>query len=87
VDGGELIWREEVRIGLRQLADILAAPKRIESSSRKTMSGKRKRKPNPAWEAERARADETIRPARELIARGEAEAARRAENERRSISG
>jgi hypothetical protein len=31
VDDGRLIWREEVRIGLTLLADILAAVTRIEA--------------------------------------------------------
>jgi hypothetical protein len=50
------------------------------------MAGKKKRKPNPEWEAERARADENIRRVRERLAQVEAAAARQAE-ERRSESG
>jgi hypothetical protein len=41
------------------------------------MAKKRKRKPDPAWEAFEARSDQTIKRVRELVADAEAQAARR----------
>jgi hypothetical protein len=66
------------------LADILDAVRRI-TFWRATMARKRKR-PDPEWEAARERMLQTIEQARALVARGEAQVAARRAAEREARS-